>query len=89
MGSGIAQVAAQSGCYTLLFDINAAMLEKAKAGIQKNLQYLVDKEKITVEEKENIYRRIKFVTDTNDCISDVFIEAIVENKSSHIVSSAH
>lgn len=78
MGSGIAQVAAQSGCYTLLFDINAAMLEKAKAGIQKNLQYLVDKEKITVEEKENIYRRIKFVTDTNDCISDVFIEAIVE-----------
>ena len=78
MGSGIAQVAAQSGCYTLLFDINAAMLEKAKAGIQKNLQYLVDKEKITVEEKENIYRRIKFVTDTNDCIADVFIEAIVE-----------
>ena len=78
MGSGIAQVAAQSGCYTLLFDINDAVLEKAKAGIQKNLQYLVDKEKITAEEKENIYRRIKFITDTNDCIADVFIEAIVE-----------
>ena len=78
MGSGIAQVAAQSGCYILLFDINDAVLEKAKAGIQKNLQYLVDKEKITAEEKENIYRRIKFITDTNDCIADVFIEAIVE-----------
>lgn len=78
MGSGIAQVAAQSGCYTLLFDINAAMLEKAKIGIQKNLQYLVDKEKITAAEKENIFRNIKFVTDTNDCLADVFIEAIVE-----------
>jgi 3-hydroxybutyryl-CoA dehydrogenase len=78
MGSGIAQVAAQSGCYTLLFDINAAMLEKAKISIQKKLQYLVDKEKITVSEKEDIFRNIKFVTDTNDCLADVFIEAIVE-----------
>jgi 3-hydroxybutyryl-CoA dehydrogenase len=78
MGSGIAQVAAQSGCYTLLFDINTAMLEKAKISIQKNLQHLVDKEKITAGEKEDIFRNIKFVTDTNDCLADVFIEAIVE-----------
>ena len=78
MGSGIAQVAAQSGCYTLLFDINSEVLQKAKTSIQKNLQYLADKQKIAAEEKENIYNRIKFVTDTNDCLADVFIEAIVE-----------
>jgi 3-hydroxybutyryl-CoA dehydrogenase len=78
MGSGIAQVAAQSGFYTLLFDINNEVLEKAKASIQKNLQYLFDKQKITAAEKENIYNRIKFINDTNDCIADVFIEAIVE-----------
>jgi 3-hydroxybutyryl-CoA dehydrogenase len=78
MGSGIAQVAAQSGFYTLLFDINNEVLEKAKLAIQKNLQYLFDKQKITSEEKENIYNRIKFISDTNDCIADVFIEAIVE-----------
>ncbi len=78
MGSGIAQVAAQSGFYTLLFDINNEVLEKAKQSIQKNLQHLVDKQKITVVEKDNIYSRIKFITDTNDCIADVFIEAIVE-----------
>jgi 3-hydroxybutyryl-CoA dehydrogenase len=78
MGSGIAQVCAQSGFYTLLFDINEEVLEKAKSSIQKNLQYLVDKQKISAEEKENIFQRIKFVTDTNDCIADVFIEAIVE-----------
>jgi 3-hydroxybutyryl-CoA dehydrogenase len=78
MGSGIAQVAAQSGFYTLLFDINSEVLEKAKLSLQKNLQYLVDKEKITGAENENIYNRIKFINDTNDCIADVFIEAIVE-----------
>jgi 3-hydroxybutyryl-CoA dehydrogenase len=78
MGSGIAQVCAQNGFYTLLFDINNEVLEKAKASIQKNLQYLVDKQKISAEEKEHIFQRIKFVTDTNDCVADVFIEAIVE-----------
>jgi 3-hydroxybutyryl-CoA dehydrogenase len=78
MGSGIAQVAAQSGFYTLLFDINNEVLDKAKLSIQKNLQYLFDKQKITVAEKENIYNRIKFINDTNNCIADVFIEAIVE-----------
>jgi 3-hydroxybutyryl-CoA dehydrogenase len=78
MGSGIAQAAAQNGFYTLLFDINDEAHEKAKISIEKNLQYLVDKQKITAEEKENIYRRIQFITDTNDCIADVFIEAIIE-----------
>jgi 3-hydroxybutyryl-CoA dehydrogenase len=78
MGSGIAQVCAQNGFYTLLFDINSVVLEKAKVSIQKNLQYLVDKQKISAEEKSTIFSRIQFVTDTNDCIADVFIEAIVE-----------
>ncbi len=78
MGSGIAQAAAQSGFYTLLFDINAEMLVRGKEAIEKSLQFLVDKEKITVEEKESIFQRIRFVTDTNDCLADIIIEAIVE-----------
>jgi 3-hydroxybutyryl-CoA dehydrogenase len=78
MGSGIAQAAAQNGFYTLLFDINTEVLQKAKTAIQKSLDYLVNKEKITAEEKEAIFQRIKFVTDTNDCIADIIIEAIVE-----------
>ena len=76
MGSGIAQVCAQNGFYTLLYDINTEGIEKAKTAIQKILNYLVDKQKISVEEKSTIFNRIKFVTDTNDCIADVFIEAI-------------
>ena len=78
MGSGIAQTAAQCGFYTLLFDINEEVLARAKAAIEKSLQFLVDKEKLTEAEKEHILQRIRLVTDTNDCLADIFIEAIVE-----------
>jgi len=78
MGSGIAQVAAQNGFATILFDINETVLEKAKLSIQKNLQYLVGKQKISAEQEEYIYSRINFVTDIKACVADFFIEAIVE-----------
>lgn len=78
MGSGIAQTAAQNGFYTVLFDINEEVLEKAKTAIQKSLAFLVEKGKISLEEKENIFARIRFITDTNDCLADIIIEAIVE-----------
>lgn len=84
MGSGIAQTAAQNGFYTVLFDINAEVLEGAAASIRKSLQYLSDKGKISAAEKENIFERIKFVTDTNDCIADIIIEAIVEKTAAKV-----
>ena len=84
MGSGIAQVSAQSGYYTILFDVNESILGKAKDSIQKNLQYLTDKQKISEEEKEQIHQRIKFVKDINDCLADVIIEAIVEKTEAKV-----
>lgn len=78
MGSGIAQVAAQAGFATLLVDVQPAMLDKAKAGIQKNLQYLTDKQKITADEAMVIMGRIQFLNTVSDCKADVIIEAIVE-----------
>lgn len=84
MGSGIAQTCAQSGFYTLLFDINETVLDKANAAIQKSLQQLVDKQKISEAEKETISGRIKFINDTNDCIADIIIEAIVEKPEAKV-----
>jgi len=84
MGSGIAQVAAQSGFYTLQFDVNAAMLEKSQLQIEKNLNFLVNKGKITAAEKSTIQSRIRFVSDINDCIADVVVEAIIEQKDAKI-----
>ena len=79
MGCGIAQVAAQSGFATLLYDVNEVMLEKAKSTIYASLQYLANKQKITAEEKEQTLKRIQFSNRIENCMADIFIEAIIEN----------
>jgi 3-hydroxybutyryl-CoA dehydrogenase len=84
MGSGIAQTCAQNGFYTLLFDINETVLDKARVSIQKNLQYLVDKSKITAGEKDTVLNRIRFISETNDCLADIIIEAIVEKPEAKV-----
>lgn len=84
MGSGIAQVAAQSGFDTVLFDVNENVLKNAKVTIQKNLQYLVDKNKISSKENEAIFSRITFINDIKDCTGFVIIEAIVEKEEAKI-----
>lgn len=80
MGSGIAQLAAQNGFNVIQFDVNAEMLAKSKSAIENNLQKLLEKEKIDIPEKETILQRIFFTCEINNCIADVIIEAIVENK---------
>jgi len=78
MGSGIAQVCAQQGFYTILFDIDGSMLQRASDNIRQQLQTLEAKKKITSAESVEIFERIRFVSDTNDCLADLIIEAIVE-----------
>lgn len=84
MGSGIAQVAAQSGFNTILFDVNEIAIQNAKNFLKKNLQYLVDKNKISVKEKDDIFSRIQFVTDIKDCMGFVIIEAIIEKEEAKV-----
>lgn len=78
MGRGIAQVAAQSGFHTILFDVNREIVDKAAAALQQDLEVLTNKKKITATEKDSILNSIRFTTDINDCIADIVIEAIVE-----------
>lgn len=84
MGSGIAQVAAQSGYTTIQFDVNEAMLQKSKTAIEKNLQSLVDKKKITAEVQFNTLNHLVFTCNLQDCIADLIIEAIIENKEAKV-----
>ncbi len=84
MGSGIAQVAAQAGFTTIQFDVNELMLEKSKLAIEKSLQFLVEKQKLSAEEKVTIYNRILFTSTISNCIADVCIEAIIEKKEAKI-----
>lgn len=80
MGSGIAQVAAQNGFGVLQFDVNGQMLQKSRSLIENNLQKLVDKEKISTDEKHDILQRIFFSSNIHHCIADIIIEAVIENK---------
>lgn len=84
MGSGIAQVCAQNGFYTILFDLNETILNDANENIIKNLSRQVVKQKMSANEKEATIDRLRFVKDTNDCVADVIIEAIVEKPDSKI-----
>lgn len=84
MGSGIAQVAAQSGYSTILFDLNKEVLEKAAIIIKKNLQYLADKESISPQQQQQIFKNILFTSNSNHCIANLIIEAIVEKATAKI-----
>ena len=79
MGLGIALTAAQNNFKTVLFDTNEKGIETAKKSILNNLDFLLTKEKISAEQKEEIYNNIFFTTDINECIGDLIIEAIIED----------
>lgn len=79
MGSGIAQVSAMAGFDTILYEINETVLEKAKTFIDKNLQILEEKNKITVEQKRQTLQRLHFVSHYRRCLADVIVEAVVED----------
>jgi 3-hydroxybutyryl-CoA dehydrogenase len=78
MGSGIAQSSAQAGFYTILYELNKTILEKAKVSIEENLQKMAEKNKMTAGEKEKILQRIVFTNDMHHCLADIIIEAIIE-----------
>ena len=63
MGAGIAQVAAQSGCRVVLYDIQPEFVERGLAGIRKGLQGRVDKGKLAAEEMTATLERIQPATD--------------------------
>ena len=80
MGSGIAQVAATSGCQVNLFDANRAVLEKSKISLEKILIRLIEKGRIDTSEKNRIQSNINYVDSLEKLSdSDLIIEAIIEN----------
>jgi 3-hydroxybutyryl-CoA dehydrogenase len=90
MGSGIAQVAAQFGHPVYLMDANGEQLDRAKSGVSKSLEKLVEKEKFTSEQKTTIESNIQYVSQLEGLSTcDLIIEAIVEKMEvKHSVFSA-
>ena len=80
MGSGIAQVAATSGCVVNLYDTSKEALAKSKSNLETTLTKLVEKGKIDTADKNRITANISYVNALKDLsYSDLVIEAIVEN----------
>lgn len=80
MGSGIAQVAAQSGHRTIVREVSDALNEKGKAGITKSLDKFVEKGKLAAADRDATLARLSFTTKIADLKScDIVIEAVTED----------
>ena len=83
MGQGITQMAAMSGLSVTCFDTSTEALEKAKLKIETHLRKMVEKQKITEDQKNQITSRITWsvLSDNTKKIENcqVIIEAIIED----------
>ena len=79
MGAGIAQVSVQSGHETVGREISEELNERARSTIDRYLSRAVEKDRMTLEEKDAALQRLALATSLDelaDC--DFVIEAIVE-----------
>ena len=80
MGNGIAQTFALFNFNVKLYDINSENLKKGEQTIMKNLQRMVNKEKISESESENTVDNIKYTSDFDSILkADLVIEVVSEN----------
>ncbi len=81
MGAGIAQVSAGAGYHVYLSDIELPLAQKAKVGITKAVDRMVEKEKIGRDEADVLLSRIEPVAGYEPMASaDLIIEAATERE---------
>lgn len=81
MGNGIAHTFAQFGHQVSLIDLSQEALDKALNTIEKNLDRMVSKEKISEEEKQNTLHNLNTFTEIEKGVEgvDLVVEAATEN----------
>ncbi|MFK8103043.1 MAG: 3-hydroxybutyryl-CoA dehydrogenase [Saprospiraceae bacterium] len=81
MGNGIAHVFAMSGYKVQLVDISEEALKRAMATIEKNLDRMVAKERISEADKTNTLASISLETNLKNGVAqaDLVVEAATEN----------
>lgn len=78
MGSGIAQLSAQAGFKTILYDLTQDLAERGLKMISESLAGAVARHKLTAVEQGAILSRLTATSNFNELTADVVIEAIVE-----------
>ena len=82
MGSGIAQVSARAGLSVIMQDVTDAFLSRRLTTIDKSLQRDVDKQRLTLDEKQQIISRITPTKDPADLRdTDFLVEAVTEDST--------
>jgi 3-hydroxybutyryl-CoA dehydrogenase len=84
MGRGIAQVCAQAGYATIVYDSFPGAIEKAATFIRQQLDGLVAKGKIDANHAASTWNRLQFTNQVNDVSGDVLIEAIIEDMDAKV-----
>ena len=84
MGRGIALTMARAGISTLLFDLNPQALALAKQEHEKELAKSVEKGKINEAEKAKTLALIRYTPELEECLAELFIEAIVAVSYTHL-----
>jgi 3-hydroxybutyryl-CoA dehydrogenase len=80
MGAGIAQLCAQTGYHVIVSEINDTLLQKGLKSIESILGRLVEKGKITADNRDDVLGRIKGTTNMADfSVCDIAIEAATED----------
>jgi len=80
MGSGIAQIAATKGLEVCLYDSFDGAIERSKHKLIKILNRLVEKNRISEKDNQDILDRINFTKNINEIEgSSLVIEAIIED----------
>ena len=80
MGNGIAQVFAQGGHPVVLRDLDQKALDRALSTVDKSLGKLVEKGKLSADDRSASLGRIKATTSLEDvATADLVVEAVVEN----------
>ncbi len=80
MGMGIAQVCAQFGYPVVMQDVSEDIIAKALARARKNLEGQVAKGRMTADDVEAVFSRIKTTTNLADLApADIVIEAVFED----------
>ena len=81
MGSGIAHVAATTGIDVVMTDVGREQLDRALAGIEKNMDRQVRRERMTPDGKRSALERIRCSTSLADLSGcDVVVEAATEDE---------
>ena len=82
MGSGIAQVMAQAGLSTFLYDMDKSAVRRGLAGISGNLARSVEKGRMSEDEMRTVSGLLTPSADLRDAAAcDLALEAIVEDKA--------